>query len=63
MEYRLDKVPNYRGKWLASEKNLNFQAEISEAALQELFRMWKSNQDLFHMQQSNVYMLWVLLKS
>ena len=31
---QLDKVPNYRGKWLPSAKNQNILAEISEAALQ-----------------------------
>ena len=62
MEYKLEKVPNYRGKWLASEKNPNFQAEISEAALQESFRMQQSNQDVLHMQQMNVSILWVILK-
>ena len=57
MEYKLEKVPNYCGKWLPSEKNQNTQAETSEAELQEPFRMQQSNKDLLKMQQSNLYML------
>ena len=40
VECKLEKVPNYRKKWLPSAKNQNIQAEISEAATQEPFRIW-----------------------
>ena len=63
LEYKTDKVPNYHIKWLASEKNQNPQVEISEVTLQEPFRMWKLNQDLLHIQQSIVSMLYILIKS
>ena len=43
--------------------NQNFQKEISEAVLQEPFRMSQLNQDLVHIQQMNVSMLWVTIKS
>ena len=35
----MEKVPNYRVKWLPSEKNQNIQVEISEAALKYSFIM------------------------
>ena len=57
VEFKLEKVPNYIRKWLASEKNKKSQAERSEAELQEPFRMQQSNKDLLKMQQSNLYML------
>ena len=63
VQYKLEKVPNYRGKWLASEKNRNPQSEILEASLQEPFRIQQLKQELLHMKQRNVSMLWVLLKS
>ena len=47
--YKLEKAPNYRGKWLPSEKTQKIQVEISEAALQETFKMRELNQDLFYM--------------
>ena len=62
VEFKLEKVPNYHGKWLASEKNQNDQAEMSEAALQKPFIMRQLDQDLFHMKQRDVSMLWVLLR-
>ena len=33
VEYKLEKVSKYHGKWIASEKNQDIQAEISEEAL------------------------------
>ena len=39
MECHMEKVLNYRGNWLPSEKNQNIQAEITEVALHEPFRM------------------------
>ena len=44
VEYNMEKVPNYYGKWIASEKNQSFQAEISETAQHKPFIIWQSNQ-------------------
>ena len=51
VQCKMEKVPNYRKK-MANDwgKNVNFQAEISEAVLQEPFILRQSNQDLLHMQ-------------
>ena len=63
VQCKIKKVPKYRGKWLDSEQNKKkIQAEISESALQEPFRIWRLNQDLLHVQQSNASMLWVVFK-
>ena len=48
VEYQLEKVLNYRGKWLRSTKIQKIQADILEAALHEPFRMRETNKGLFH---------------
>ena len=53
LEYNLDKVPNYRGKWLASGGGKQkYQKQCCKNQL---------DQDLLHRQQINVSVLWMLL--